>query len=105
MSVDLKRMLQKVAEEDYQSENVQIEERLDRYKSLILRIAKAKKWDFPVWVEGSETHLTEDESDLNMLERSNLIKGQIRYTERNAYREYSLTKKGADLAKRLSEDT
>lgn len=103
-SSDLSAILKKVAEEDYKNENAEIEEGLERHKSLILKIAKVKKFDLAIWVEGSETHL-KYEKDLNLLERGNLVKGQIRYTERNAYREYKLTKKGTELAKKLLEET
>lgn len=103
-SSDLRAILKKVAEEDYKSENAEIEEGLERYKSLILKIANVKKFDLAIWVEGSEMHL-KYEKDLNLLERGNLVKGQIRYTERNAYREYKLTKKGTELVKKLLEET
>lgn len=105
MSSDLKVILEKVAEEDYQNETMEIEKGLERYKSLILKIAEVKKWDLPIWVEGTETHLGKYEEDLNLLERGNIVKGQIKYTERNAYREYTLTKKGADLAEKLLKET
>jgi len=40
-----------------------------------------------------------------LLERSNLVKKQIKYSEDNAYREYQLTKKGTELAKKLLKET
>jgi len=105
MSSELKVVLQKVAEEDFETEETKIEQELQGYKSLILEIAKAKKWDIPVWVEGSELKdLKKYEKDLNLLERSNLIRGQMKYTDRNAYRQYELTKKGLELAKKLLKE-
>ena len=44
------------------------------------------------------------EKALNMLERGNIIKGKMKYTHRSAYREYELTKKGEELAKKLQEE-
>jgi hypothetical protein len=106
MPSDLEAILRKVAEEDYKSEIRDIEDGLERYKSLILKIAKAKKWDLLVWIEGTILKdLKKYEKDLNLLERANLIKGQMKYTERNAYREYQLTKKGNELAKKLLKET
>jgi hypothetical protein len=106
MSSDLRAILRKVAEEEYKREIREIEERLERYKSLILEVAEAKKWDLLVWVEGTGLKdLKKHEKDLNLLERANLVKGQMKYTERNAYREYQLTKKGNELVKRLLEET
>jgi hypothetical protein len=102
MSSELKTILEKVAEEDYEHEKTLIEERLEHFRSLLLKIAKARNWDFPVWIEGAEpADLKKYEADLNLLERANLVKGQMKYTEHNAYREYRLTKKGEELAKTL----
>ena len=102
MSSELKSTLKNAVEEDYKKKVKDIEERLERYESLILKIGKLKKLDLAVFVEGEETH-SEHEKDLSLLEKGNLIKGQMKYTERNAYLEYTLTKKGAELAKKLSK--
>jgi hypothetical protein len=103
MSSELKTILERVAEEDFKSEETDIRQRLTHYKSLILKIEKAKKFDLAIWIEGSELKdLKTYERDLNLLERSNLIKGMMKYTERTAYREYTLTRKGTELAKKLS---
>lgn len=106
MSSDLKTILRKTVEEDYKHKIAEIDEDLERYGSLILKIAETEKWDLLVWFEGTEPEdLEKYEKDLNLLERANLIRGQLKYTERNAYREYQLTKKGAELAKKLLNET
>ena len=106
MSSNLKGILNKVAEEDYASEEVEIEKNLSLFKSLLLEIAKAKTWDLAIWVEGTDVKNAEKyEKNLNLLERGNLVKGKLKFTERNAYREYQLTKKGFELAKKLREET
>jgi hypothetical protein len=105
-SLELKSILYQVAEEDYASEELEIEKNLLRFKSLLLEIAKAKTWDLAIWVEGTDVKYAEKyEKDLNMLERGNLVKGKLKYTERNAYREYQLTKKGSELAEKLQKET
>jgi hypothetical protein len=103
MSSDLKQILRKVAEEDYESEEEEIERGIDRYKALILEIARVKRFDLAIWVEGVDTPFRKNERDLSFLERANLVKGEIRFTRdsHNAYREYQLTKKGAELATKL----
>jgi hypothetical protein len=106
VSSELRANLKKVVEEDYESDERQIEEDVERFKSLLTKIAKAGKWDLTVWLEGTEfKDLKKYEHDLSLLERANLIKGQMKYTERNAYREYRPTKKGTELAKKLSNET
>jgi hypothetical protein len=105
MSFDLKELLRRVTEEDYESEKEEIEGRLDRYKSL--DIAKVKRFDLAISVEGANTRFQKDERDLNFLERANLVKGKMNFTRdgHNAYREYQLTKKGAELAAKLLNET
>jgi hypothetical protein len=106
MSLDLITILNKVVEEDYKRKELEIEKGLERFKSLLQEIAKAKKWDLTIWVEGTNVKgVKEYEKDLNLLERGNIIKGEMKFTERNAYREYQLTKKGSELVKKLLKET
>lgn len=101
-SSDLKAILRKTVEEDYKHRIAEIDEGFERYKSLILKIAETEKWDLLAWFEGTEPEdLEKYEKDLDLLERADLVKGQLKYTERNAFREYHLTKRGAELAKKL----
>jgi hypothetical protein len=105
-SSDLETILKQVAEEDYENQELEIEKNLSSFKSLLLEIAGAKKWDLAIWVEGTDVQYAKKyEKDLNLLERGNLIKGKLKYTERNAYREYQLTKKGSDVVKKLQKET
>ena len=102
MSSDLKSVLDQVAEEDYKSKKLEIEQGLERFKYFLLKIAKTKRWALTVWVEGSRVKDTEKyERDLSLLERGGLLKGRMKYTERNAYRVYQLTPKGSELVKKL----
>ena len=70
------------------------------------RWSRANKlvFNYCVWVEGQEPEdLKKYEKALNMLERGNIIKCKMKYTHRSEYREYELTKKGEELAKKLQE--
>jgi hypothetical protein len=51
MSSDLKAILKQVAEEDYENKELEIEENLLSFKSVLLEIAKAKNWGLAIWVE------------------------------------------------------
>jgi hypothetical protein len=105
MSSELKIILDNVIEEDYHRKELEIEKRFEQFKSLLREIARAKKWDLAIWVEGSGVKGVEKyERDLNLLERGNIVKGKMKFTERNAYREYQLTKKGSDLVKKLLKE-
>jgi hypothetical protein len=110
MSSDLEIILDKVIEEDCRRKELEIEKRriagFERFKSLLSQISRAKKWDLAIWVEGCKvTDVEKYEKDLNLLERGNLVKGETKFTERNIYREYQLTKKGSDLVKKLLQET
>ena len=106
MSSDLKKILVNVIEEDYKQKELEVEKEIGRFKHLLREIATAKKWDLAIWVEGTDVQYAEKyEKDLNLLERGNLIKGKLKYTERNAYREYQLTKKGSEIVEKLQKET
>ncbi len=109
MSISLKEYLDKVAEEDFEKEKEEIDQRakkgLPRFKALILAIKKAKRYDLVLLAEGSApAGIKKTEKDLNMLERANLIKGEMKFTSRDMYRRYVLTKKGDDLAESLMKE-
>jgi hypothetical protein len=105
LSVELKTRLDKVVQEDHKQEENQLKADLPRFKTLLLKIVQAKKFDVLIWMEGTkQTDLNKDKTDLNLLERANLIKGQTKYTHRNAYRQYEPTQKGIELAAELSRE-
>jgi hypothetical protein len=105
MSSELKIILDKVIEEDYHRKELEIEKRFEEFKSLLQEIARAKKWDLAIWVEGSRVKGAQKyEEDLNLLEIGNIVKGKMKFTERNAYREYQLTRKGSELVKKLLKE-
>jgi hypothetical protein len=104
LSADLKARLDRVLEEDYKQEEMRLEEDLPRMKELLLKISNMKKFDVLVWMEGTKEELNKDERFLGLLERANLVKGQTKYTHRNAYRQYELTLKGSELAEMLAKE-
>jgi hypothetical protein len=105
MSSELKMMLNKVAAEDKERKETDFEEGINRYKSLLLKLAKDKTMDIIYSVEGNEQHdLNKNKRDLDVLERAHLVKGQTKYTHRNEYRQYELTTEGAELAEKLSKE-
>jgi len=106
VSSDLKIILDKVIEEDFKRKELELKKGLESFKSLLFEIAKAKKWDLAIWAEGTNVKGAEKyERKLNLLERANIVVGEMKFTERNAYRQYQLTKKGSDLIKKLLKET
>jgi hypothetical protein len=106
LSSELKDRLSKVTEEDCKKAQSELQADFPRAKSLLLKIAQAKKFDALIWMEGTKQNdLNQDEKHLSLLERANLIKGLTRYTHRNVYRQYELTQKGTELAEKLAAET
>ena len=92
MSSELKVMLSKVAVEDNIRKEIEFEEGINRYKSLLLRVAKIQPFDVLVSSEGTEQGtLNIKVADLDVLEKAHLLKGKTKETGRNMYREYELT--------------
>ena len=106
MSSELKIMLSKVAVEDNERKEIEFEEGINRYKSLLLRVAKVKPFDMLVSSEGTDQgDMKQTVLDLDVLERASLVKGQTKETNHNVYRQYELTVEGAELVEKLSKET
>ena len=106
MSSELKSLLSTVAMEDNERKEMEFVEGINRYKSLLLRVAKVQPFDILVSSEGTQPgNLHQNVVDLNVLERAHLVKGQTKETGRNVYRQYELTKEGAELVKKLSKES
>jgi len=105
MSSELRTILNKVVEENYKREKNAVEEAFQRYKSLLLKIASFEGTDVLIFFEGTkQADSKEEQADLCMLEKASLIKGNTKNTNHNTYRQYELTKKGAELAEKLSKE-
>jgi len=106
MSLELKSLLSTVAVEDNERKEIAFEEGINRYKSLLLRVAKVQPFDMLISSEGTKPgNLHQDVGDLEVLERAHLVKGQTKETNHNVYRQYELTPKGAELVEKLSKET
>jgi hypothetical protein len=104
--LELKVMLSKVAVADNLRKEIAFEEGINRYKSILLRVAKVQPFDVLVSTEGTEQgNLHQNVVDLDVLERAHLVKGQTKETNHNVYRQYELTVEGAELVEKLSKET
>ncbi len=103
MSLELKALLNEIASENEIRERAEFDERVNRYKSLLFRVSAEKTLDVITSVEGVE-YPNQLEADLKVLEKAQLVTGQTKYTHRNAYRQYTLSAKGVDLAEKLSKE-
>jgi hypothetical protein len=104
IEIELKKILLEKVDEDFQKERNKVIESLEDYKSLLIKIADASRWDFTTSVMGMETHHPEQQKALDLLERCGLIESKVKYTKHNEYREYSVTKNGQMLVKHLGKE-
>jgi len=102
MSSELKVILLKGIEENFHEECNGTIERLEQIKSLLISIANTGSWRLPITIREMETHYPEYEKDLNLLERCDLVKSRIKYTEHSSYRVYELSEEGVALVRKLS---
>ena len=73
MSLELKSLLSKVAVEDNERKEIAFEEGINRYKSLLLRVAKVKPFDILISSEGTQPgNLHQDVVDLERARKSPL---------------------------------
>jgi len=106
MSLELKSLLRTVAVEDNTRKEIEFEEGINRYKSLLIRVEKVQPFDILVSSEGTQPgNLHQNVIDLDVLERAHLVKGQTKETNHNVYRQYELTVEGAELVEKLSKET
>ena len=106
MSLELKSLLRTVAVEDNTRKEIEFEEGINSYKSLLIRVEKVQPFDILVSSEGTQPgNLHQNVIDLDVLERAHLVKGQTKETNHNVYRQYELTVEGVELVEKLSKET
>ena len=106
MSLELKSLLSTVAVEDNERKEMKFVEGINRYKSLLFRVAKVKPFDILVSSEGTQQgNLHQDVVDLEVLKRAHLVKGQTKETNHNVYQQYELTVEGSKLVEKLLKET
>ena len=95
-----------VAEDDRQLEEKEFEEGFERYKSLLLRVAKVRPFEMTPQAEGPAFYdVKQVMHDLAVLERAHLLKGELKETWRSEYHQYDLTTEGAELVDKLLKET
>ncbi|MGD6852162.1 MAG: hypothetical protein ACQCN6_08910 [Candidatus Bathyarchaeia archaeon] len=95
-----------VAEEDKARELKDFDEGFERYRSLLIRVAKMRPFDMMPQAEGPAFYdVKQVMHDLAVLERAHLLKGELKETARSEYHQYDLTAEGEQLVEKLSKET
>lgn len=102
MSIELKSLLVDTIEKECKNRLIDIKNNLVRFQEILLKISEQKKYKLTLWVVGEDTNW-EVEKDLDLLEKAELIIGEMGYSDQSGYREYSLTDKGKKIVQKLSD--
>ena len=102
MSIELKSLLVDTIEKECKNRLDDIKNNLARFQEILFKISEQKKYKLTLWVVGEDTNW-EVEKDLDLLEKAELIIGEMGYSDQSGYREYSLTDKGKKIVQKLSD--
>ena len=102
MSIELKSLLVDTIEKECKNRLDDIKNNLARFQEILFKISEQKKYKLTLWVVGEDTNW-EVEKDLDLLEKAELIIGEMGYSDQSGYREYSLTEKGKKIVQKLSD--
>jgi hypothetical protein len=100
LSSELKSILIDVIEEECQKKLKDLNNNLERFEDFLLKISKQKQYHLTLWVVGEDTHWGV-EKDLDLLEKADLITGEMGYSDQSGYRIYTLTDKGKGIVQKL----
>ena len=98
----MKSLLVDTIEKECKNRLIDIKNNLTRFQEILLKISEQKKYKLTLWVVGEDTNW-EVEKDLDLLEKAELIIGEMGYSDQSGYREYSLTEKGKKIVQKLSD--
>ena len=98
----MKSLLVDTIEKECKNRLIDIKNNLARFQEILLKISEQKKYKLTLWVVGEDTNW-EVEKDLDLLEKAELIIGEMGYSDQSGYREYSLTEKGKKIVQKLSD--
>ena len=98
----MKSLLVDTIEKECKNRLDDIKNNLARFQEILFKISEQKKYKLTLWVVGEDTNW-EVEKDLDLLEKAELIIGEMGYSDQSGYREYSLTEKGKKIVQKLSD--
>jgi hypothetical protein len=100
----LKELLYEEICEEFEKAHHRVNEKIPLYTRLLLRTEKLGSWAVPLFIQGQQSRNLRL-IDLDLLERLGLLEGKIKFTHRNAYKNFRLTTKGKSLVKRIKEES
>lgn len=101
LSIELRKLLYHQICDEFETSYHEIEENLSKYVDILKKIKERGDWTVAMSVQGEDV---EDRSllSLELLEKTNVLNGNIKFTKRNIYKVFTLSKSGEELIKKIT---
>ena len=100
MSTELKHLLYHQVCREFEELTEAIEQNLTRYAESLLKVHERGSRSVMIAFQGTDT-ADPALKDLDLLEKAGVLKGEMKFTERNIYKIFSLTDRGRTLVNKL----
>jgi hypothetical protein len=100
----LKRILQHQIDSEFERSSRELEQNLSQYVKVLMDVDKLGRYAVMITVEGKDV----SEPMLryfDLLEKSGMLKGELKFTHRNIERIYTITGTGKDLLDKLETES
>jgi hypothetical protein len=103
MSTELKHLLYHQICREFEELSEAIEKNLSRYAESLFKVSERGSQSVMIAFQGADT-ADPALKDLDLLEKASVLKSEIKFTERNIYKIFSLTDKGRTLVNKLEAE-
>jgi len=103
MSTELKHLLYHQICREFEELTEAIENDLSRYAETLLKVRERGSRSVMIAFQGADT-ADPALKDLDLLEKASVLKGDVKFTERNIYKIFDLTDKGRTLVSKLEAE-
>jgi len=103
MSIELKRLLYHHICSEFEKAYNEIDQSLSRYSDLLLKVDNLGLWSITVAVQGEDVR-DPTLKDFELLEKSGILEGKVKFTHRNIEKIFALTNTGKELVSKIKEE-
>jgi microsomal dipeptidase-like Zn-dependent dipeptidase len=103
MSTELKHLLYHQICREFEQLTEAVEENISRYAEALLKVSERGSRSVMMAFQGTDTADPEFK-DLDLLEKAGALKSEIKFTERNIYKIFSLSDRGKTLVNKLETE-
>ncbi len=98
--MELRKLLYHQICDDFEKSYHEIQDNLSKYVNILKKIKETGDWTVPMSIQG------EDVTDpslisLELLEKTKVLEGNVKFTKRNIYKVFTLSDNGKELVEKL----